>query len=154
MIRQTIDGVTALDLLETADALTDIQATAYFKELDTAYPNARFVMTVRDETSWLQSMSRHMNECERRRDPYINKMHQRVYRTERFDEAKLKEARAAHEAEVAEHFADRPGKLLVLPILSQAGDESWRQLCEFLGTARPDVPFPHLNQSAETQAPA
>jgi hypothetical protein len=40
---------------------------------------------------------------------------------------------------VREHFADRPGDLLVLDITA---GEGWDRLCPFLGLPEPGVPFP------------
>ncbi len=59
------------------------------------------------------------------------------------DEAAFIHAFHAHNAAVKESVpAD---KLLVFEV-----KEGWQPLCDFLGVAVPDVPFPHLNSGDET----
>jgi len=45
--------------LERYDGMTDITVSPYFEDLDHAYPGSKFVLTVRDEESWLKSCKNH-----------------------------------------------------------------------------------------------
>ena len=44
-----------LSILEQVDALTDTPIPAVFAQLDREYPGSKFILTVRDMDSWLES---------------------------------------------------------------------------------------------------
>src|SRR6186713_1622253 len=44
-----------LSLLTSMDALSDTPICATYQALDRAYPGSRFILTVRDKESWLES---------------------------------------------------------------------------------------------------
>ena len=46
-------------LLEQADAMLDTGAAVRFRELDVMYPGSKFILTIRDRDSWLDSCRRH-----------------------------------------------------------------------------------------------
>ena len=52
------DGDFGYDYLGGIDAATDLPIGHFFRELDVRYPGSKFVLTVRDEDSWAQSLSR------------------------------------------------------------------------------------------------
>jgi hypothetical protein len=39
------------------DGITDLQAAILYKQLDNIYPTAKFILTIRDETKWIESIS-------------------------------------------------------------------------------------------------
>jgi hypothetical protein len=41
------------------DALTDVTAARFYRELDARFPGARFILTVREPQAWLRSCARH-----------------------------------------------------------------------------------------------
>ncbi len=139
-------------VLDACEAACDISVSAFFAELDRAFPGSLFVLTTRDMDAWLGSMRRHYS---RRRPEHAGKPEQQifelVYGAELFDEALFRGAHERHSRAVREHFAGRPGSLLECDICA---GEQWGPLCEFLGLPEPDAPFPHLNQSASAGASA
>ncbi len=124
------------------EAFDDFPWPLVFRELDRAFPDARFILTTRrDDATWLASAQKHMA---RRR--WVG--HYLIYGS--YDayadpEVFLRRYRE-HNAAVRAYFADRPGKLL--DICFERG-EQWTPLCAFLGVAGvPSEPFPHQNTAA------
>src|SRR5690606_31636909 len=137
-------------LLEAFDGITDITVAPYYVELARRYPDARFVLTVRDEDAWLRSCARHWDG----RDAFAEaptpaaETHMRirrflraaVYGTYDFEPERFRLVYRKHVDAVRRHFANEPGRLLELDI---AGGEGWEKLAPFVGRPIPDQPFPH-----------
>lgn len=144
-------------LLEQYHGLTDITTAPVFAELDALYPDARFVLTVRDEESWLQSCARHWEGRPSHDDPSKDPTHMEIRRLLRaatygcygFDPERFRRIHREHVARVRRHFADRRGKLLELPLVAGAG---WGPLCDFLGVDVPHEPFPHKGGGLKRKA--
>jgi len=142
-----------LQVIEMAakfDALTDIPVIVYMEALDQLYPDARFVLTVRNEETWIASLTRHYSE-----KPISHIMDWKlwcrwaVYGMSGFEEAHFRQVRVTHEALVRALFESRPGKLLILDV---CGGEGYEKLCPFLGTPVVSDPFPIKNQSKHLQS--
>lgn len=128
-------------VLETAgqfDAVQDVPWAALFRELDERYPGSRFILTERDEASWLRSASRHFA------DGYVP-LHEWLYGEGVLhgSEALYLERFRRHNRDVREYFRGRENDLLVMKL--QNGD-GWQALCDFLGHDIPKSPFPHANK--------
>lgn len=124
------------------DVLSDTPVIPYMAALDKAYPDARFILTVRDIESWLKSCEAHWKK--RWKLTKIKRINRkRVYGSVGFDAERFRKVYIAHEARVRKHFADRPGKLLVLNVCA---GEGYEKLCPFLGLPVVDKPFPHMNR--------
>lgn len=136
--------------MKSFDGISDITAAPYYAQLDRMYPDAKFILTTRDEESWLRSCKHHWLG----RDPYEEAgtagrlTHMKIrrflraatYGTYLFEPERFRWVYRHHVESVRRHFAGRPGKLLELDIV---GGASWEPLCEFLGRPIPDQPFPH-----------
>lgn len=59
-------GALHLSILTKYDAVSDSPICCVFRSLDAAYPGARFVLTTRDEESWLQSCENYWRTVIRR----------------------------------------------------------------------------------------
>lgn len=135
-------------LLEHYDGITDITTVPVFRELDRLHPGAKFVLTVREEASWLRSCKRLWAEgCGRGDDQTASARRElrsllghAVYGTEEFDAGRFARAHREHVARVKRHFEGRPESLLVLDI---AAGEGWERIAPFLGLEPPTQPFPH-----------
>jgi hypothetical protein len=132
------------------DGATDISVSAFYRELDAAYPGSRFILTVRDLPEWVASVADHRA----RRDglpipPGCPKavLRRMLYTSSRFDETSYVAGYHAHEADVRQYFRGRPGDLLVMNICA---GEAWDVLCPFLGVEAPATPFPARNRRAIT----
>lgn len=131
--------------LERSYALSDLPITMLYKELDKAYPGSKFILTVRNEGSWLRSVENHWSH-ERNpfrhqwsNDPFTHKAHKILYGQKGFDAALFLARYRRHNDEVKEYFKDRPGDLLILDMDNGHG---WPELCGFLGVPVPEVPYP------------
>jgi hypothetical protein len=134
--------------LEQHYAATDLPITVLYKELDKAYPNSKFILTVRDEVDWLASVRDHWSAHNPWRsswdnDCFTHQMHGEVYGRKDFDASTFLARYRRHNAEVQEYFGDR---LLVM----QTG---WEKLCEFLELPIPDVEYPRLNAKLSGRHP-
>jgi hypothetical protein len=131
--------------LERHYALLDLPITLLFKELDRAYPGSKFILTVRDEIRWLQSVQKHWSPDHNPHrgnwgaDPFTNKVHKLLYGQKDFDALLFLARFRRHNAEVMEYFRDRPADLLVMDMDAGAG---WAELCGFLGWSIPSVAYP------------
>jgi hypothetical protein len=126
--------------LEKSYALSDLPITLLYRELDRAYPRSKFILTIRSEESWLQSVCNHWSyernpfRAEWDLYPFSNQIHQALYGQKGYDALVMLARYRRHNREVMEYFKGRPDDLLVLDM--EKGD-GWPQLCSFL-----NVPFP------------
>ncbi|HYI07974.1 MAG TPA: sulfotransferase [Thermoanaerobaculia bacterium] len=139
-----------LAMAKDVDALTDIPVAPYYAELDRLWPGSRFILTIREKTSWLRSIEMHWRLMLQWWDdatPGMRRYHERVamaaYGTLAFDREHFSRTCDAHERKVRDYFRGRPHDLLVIDI---CGGEGWPHLCPFLGLAEPRAPFPHANE--------
>lgn len=138
-----------LSLLERYDAITDISIVPFYKTLDRLYPGSRFILTLREEEAWLDSMRRQMElvwSSALIENPqfraFTEAICRRVYGGISFEPKRLVEKYHAHVADVRQYFSDRPHDLLTMDIT--AGD-GWEQLCPFLRLPIPEMEFPRVN---------
>ena len=111
-----------------------------YKELDERIPGSKFILTLRDENSWYDSVSRHIGVLR-------NASHEWIYGRGKGLPMEHRENTIRvyndHIKEVRAYFAERPGDLLEVDFTKGDG---WEQLCPFLGKVVPDKPFPHYNK--------
>lgn len=131
--------------LEKHYALCDLPIPLLFKELDKYYKGSKFILTLRDENSWLESVRNHWSyEHNKFRaawdtDPVTHKMHRALYNQKHFNAEVFLARYRRHNDEVKQYFQSRPNDLLVLDI------QSWEPLCKFLSKSIPDAQYPKFN---------
>ena len=109
----------------------------HFVFFDQQYPDAKFILTTRDNDSWVQSIK---NQIAVRHDtPYYHYWYFQ-------NELQWVARKEMHENTVREYFAGRPDKLLEIDVTRGDGFD---KLCPFLGLDVLDKPFPHKNNSSE-----
>lgn len=117
---------------------------AIFEKLDNRFPSAKFILTTRDENSWLKSVRRLFEVNGQFKSIATARMHHTIiYGSANFDESCARAVFAEHHRRVTSYFASRPQKLLIID-LSVA--MSWDPLCKFLQCPKPLRDFPHLNK--------
>ncbi len=124
-------------MLEQYDAFQDNPWPLLYRDLDKRYPASKFILTLRPENEWLNSVLAHFgDEC--------TPMRKWIYGmgSPRGNELVYLERYRQHNAEVLDYFRDRPDDLLVLRITEGDG---WEKLSPFLSLPSPDVTFPFLN---------
>lgn len=127
--------------LERFYAASDLPISILYKELDRGYPGSKFILTVRDEATWLRSVRDHFSwknpfRWEWDVYPISNRLHQFVYGRKDFDYDTFRDRYRRHNAEVMEYFKDRPNDLLVMR------EPRWEELCAFLGRETPTEDYP------------
>lgn len=135
--------------LEKSYAISDLPMCLLYKELDEAYPGSKFILTLRDEKSWIESVRKHWGinnpfRAQWSRDAFTNQIHRELYGQTEFDANLFISRYRRHNAEVREYFRARPRDLLVLDVDDGAG---WYELCGFLRKPVPSMPYPRRNQS-------
>jgi hypothetical protein len=131
--------------LEHYYALCDLPIPMLYKQLDQAYSNSRFILTLRDEESWLASVERHWGRTTNKwrgawdTDPFTHFIHKQIYGQKNFDREVFRARYRRHNEEVIKHFQQRGSDLLVLNL---ADKHKWRKLCAFLDRPMPSTPYP------------
>lgn len=127
---------------EQYDALSDTPVLLFVEALDRIYPDSKFILTVRDLDSWLQSCKEHWARKTGLSELQLwNRIS--VYGTIKYDEQLFRQAYATHHRRVQDYFRGRPEKLLVLNVCA---GEGYEKLCPFLGVPLVEEPFPHRNR--------
>jgi hypothetical protein len=144
-----------LDHIEQYEASTDVPVAARYRQLDKRYPNSRFILTVREMESWLESCRQHYESYK----PFELRNFKQateyafcrgvLYGIDDFDRDVFRDAYQRYVDGVHEYFKDRPQDLLELNIV---GGEGFEKLAPFLGRPVPDAAFPKSNESRRSPA--
>lgn len=142
-------------VFEGYQASVDFPSSTYYKELLTAFPDAKVVLTVRDPDRWYVSardtiyaigkalpawITRLVPFLRRNQEMVDGTIWQRVFDCRFEDEAYAKKVFTDYIEQVKR---DVPAeKLLVFEV-----KEGWEPLCAFLECDVPDDPFPNVNDS-------
>ncbi len=135
-------------IMEKFNALCDNPIPALYKELDEAYPGSKFILTIRDEDAWIESMRRlwsYDSNSDRwmwDEDGFSHQMHGIIYGTAEFDEETFRVVYRHHVIDVLEYFQGR-GDLLIIDIDRTSTTD---RLAEFLGRPKTGQSFPHRNR--------
>lgn len=122
------------------DAMTDIPIARFYQKLYHHFPDAKFILTLRDMDGWLDSCRRHFWPGQiLKGNNWINKLHKEVYNAIDFDKSEYKKAYRTHKNEVFDFFEDKKDQLLVIDITDGDG---WKPVCKFLNEPIPSEDFP------------
>ena len=147
------------DLLEGYQSSVDWPACYFWRPLAEHCPDAKVILTVRDEQAWWQSINntilRNMRRNDRVTDPDRVRMRRmarhlivdRVFGGILDDREHALAVYRRNLKEVTESLP--PARLLVFDVA-----QGWEPLCAFLGLPVPDIPFPRTNSTQEFQARA
>lgn len=135
------------------DAVTDIPAALFFREIMAAFPGCKFILTVREEKDWLESVRRFYGNPDRfeklKQFSQEHKMwlariseelRKYAYGSERILPSLYLKRFRDHNDDVRRFIPE--DRLLVMDITKGDG---WDRLCPFLGRPVPGVPFPCRN---------
>jgi hypothetical protein len=148
-----LDGQADWEAIYRGYKSTDDWPTAGFvQELIAAYPEARFILTARSPESWAESFSQTIGKLLLETDKFPAEVQDwlgmvvRVVTKTGFPPGlsvpELMTAFTAHNEAVM--AAVPPDRLLVFSVR-----EGWAPLCDFLGVAVPEEPFPRRNDRKE-----
>ena len=144
LIRRIDAGDLRLPAFERFDAFTDNPYFAIWRRIYDLYPDARYILTVRDEAPWIASCVKFYRNRRIRPmrlwmfGPHADPSHDEASRQAWLD------AYREHNQAVREFFATRPHQYLELDLTGKAG---WEPLCRFLDAPVPDQPWPHANRT-------
>jgi Sulfotransferase domain len=140
------------EALEGYEALCDLPIPLLYEKLDKAYPGSKFILTLRSEENWLESIRKHFLDeynpwkSQWDEDPFSHRVHHLTFGRTDFDAEVFLSRYREHNAAVQEYFRWRPESLLILHLDRKDG---WGKLCPFLGRPIPAVPFPRKNKTNE-----
>ena len=142
LLRQIERGDCSLPTFAMFDAFTDNPYFRLWRQIYTLFPEAKYILTLRDEEAWIASCVKFYRD--RRIRPMRLWMFGRYADPSR-DEASREVWLAAyreHNAAVREHFRGRAHQYLEF---DPTRDDGWALLCSFLDAPRPQQPWPHAN---------
>lgn len=145
-VKELEAGNYKLTLLSEYDALSDVPIPAIFAQLDQFWPDSKFVLTVRNLESWLDSCA---NAPFNAPDSIPKKDHFRyfyrslLYGCISFNRERFSWVHQNHIKVVKDYFVEEKASQLL--IMDLAAGDGWNKLCPFLGKEIPDVEFPHSN---------
>jgi len=137
-------------------ATVDWPASAFWRELADANPDAVVLLSSRDTEGWWKSATNTIFNVTRREVPpdepalqaqmeMVTDMLRLRFTTNWQDETEAKRAYEAHnEAVRATIPADR--------LIDYRTGDGWNPICDKLGLPVPDAPFPHVNTTEEFRA--
>jgi hypothetical protein len=130
-------------------AAVDWPAAAFWRELGDAYPDSVILLSTRDGAGWWRSCNNTIFEVFRKADdtmpPEWTAMIKELFGRFAGDTLDEATAVAAYERHNTQVRATAPADRL----LDWKPGDGWGPLCEVLGVAVPDEPFPHVNSTAE-----
>lgn len=145
------------DVFAGFGACLDWPAVRFWREITAFYPDAKVILSVRPEASWLRSFHATIGPLLERHgelfDGYVGAvmaMAHEVVAVQTFGGRALdpEHALAVYRAHNAAVRAAIPAERLLVYDVA----EGWAPLCAFLDRPVPEGPFPHHNQTAEWQA--
>ena len=140
------------------DAVTDIPAALFYREIMAAFPGCKFILTVRDEQDWLGSIRRFygnphrfekLTQFTRAQKDWLAQISEELrkyaYGSEKILPSLYLKRFREHNERVRQDIP--PDRLLVMDITKGDG---WAKLCPFLGRPVPTEPFPCRNVAEKT----
>ncbi|MEM7099998.1 MAG: sulfotransferase family protein [Pseudomonadota bacterium] len=154
-IAQAHDKPSWDDVFEGYQSSTDFPSSIFYKELADHFPEAKVVLTVRDEDTWYKSVEETIWAMWQAIPAWVPKVSKRFARGDFMvnkilwnDLFKGKTDDAAFAKQVfKEHNQTVQSVIPAERLLVYQVKEGWQPLCDFLGVPVPDEPFPHVNDS-------
>jgi len=126
------------------DAAADNPFPMCFRELDRLYPDAKFVLSVREESNWIKSAQNHFHKnptpmldyvyCKYKTDPIV-------------DEELWINTYRQHNKDVLAHFKDQPDRLLIM----KTEEFDFESLAIFLDRPLNVKEFPRVNTKKDLE---
>ncbi len=136
-----------LPTFDIYDAFTDNPYFSIWREITEIYPEAKYILTIRNEDEWIDSCVRYLSG---RRVRPMRKWkfgkHANPAKNSASKKRWLEEYRK-HNEEIINYFEKHNKDLLVMDITKGDG---WEKLCPFLGKEMPDTSFPHKNETSSS----
>lgn len=131
--------------LESWDAVQDMPWPQVYRELYDLYPEAKFILTVRDTDKWIQSVIKYFASI---RVP----LHRKIYNVPCAEgyEGVYKTVYNKHNEDVLEFFKDKNNFM----VMEQGKNFNYDTLCRFLDIEEvPEKAFPHARNNRKRKLP-
>jgi len=148
LIKQIDAGDYRLPTFEMFEAFSDNPYFRIWRQIYGQFPEAKYILTVRDEDRWIESCVRFYRH--RRIRPmrvWMFGPHANPASSPESRQAWL-DAYRAHNAAVRGFFASRPNQYFEFDPTREGG---WDRLCAFLGAPVPGLLWPHANPTTPDQ---
>lgn len=124
------------------NAMTDTTVAYKFKMLDKKFPHSKFILTIREKNSWINSVEKLFKTFRNKvwRGGWVDELHKNLYHTKVFKKNVILDAYDNHYNKVMKYFENRPNDLLVMNIVKGDGYE---KLINFLYNEFKNKKFPH-----------
>jgi len=143
-------------IYEKCEFANDLPHAYFYREIWAAYPELRFILTVRDESEWFESFVRHCANLPAllARQPNVQEeSHRLICLVYGFDDRRPPPSflvrKRYREWNAGVQLIIPSERLLVLNVTDQqcTDADKWQALCRFVNRPIPAVPFPHRNRS-------
>lgn len=130
-------------LLDRYNAFQDTPWFLLYKELYNAYPNSKFILTIRDEDKWIKSVQKHFGDGNFQYHSLIYGSNDSIK-----NEKKYRDTYNKHNIESQRFFADKDKEILVINL--EKDTEKWKLICGYLNVKQPNVDFPYVNKANDS----
>lgn len=118
----------------------DMPIDLRYPRLHAKFPDAKFILTVRDREAWVESLARHIAHAKRANNARYNQDHRAAYGEDYPEEPLLTQRYDQHYREVFEYFSrqeelgnfDFKTQFLQLDLCAMDSENAWFELCMFL----------------------
>jgi hypothetical protein len=143
-------GIYTFKTMENYDALTNA-CRYYYQCVDRHYPNSKFILTLREKESWLDSWEKHFNWWYKQKDvdeSVILSVHNHfaMFGCYFFSRERFGDVYDMHHKNVRDYFAGRYNDCIEVD-WTQEKDLS--RLCNFLGREVSDLSIPWVNKAED-----
>lgn len=131
--------------LKTWDAVQDMPWPLFYKELYELYPDAKYILTIRDSKKWIRSVVTYFASI---RIP----LHQKIYQVPCAEgyESRYLEVYEKMNTEILAFFKNKPNFL----VMEMGVNFDYTTLCTFLNIERiPEDAFPHARNNKKRKLP-
>lgn len=131
------------DTLSDFDSCSDIPAAIYFRELDKRYPGSKFILTTRDEQSWIASTQEWWEKSSpsNKNTLFRDMVRLAAYGSTAHSNDRFLQRYRQHLRQVRNYFSLRPHSFLELDISEK---DKWGKLSTFLNLPKPNIAYPHI----------
>lgn len=141
------------------DAFSDAPwgGTDLYLQLYNKFPNAKYILTVREPESWYESFEKLITMFDLNHETALESYHangmygsayffKHIFGIEKLagNKQKLIDHFMLYNEKIINFFSCHPASFTVYDIIS---GEGWQKLCKFLGVKIPENDFPHANKS-------
>lgn len=128
------------------DFICDMPMQTRFNFYDNRYPDSKFILTIRNIDSWLDSCEKWIVNRPVAKHSVTGLYRTELYGTHIFDRQIFIETYHKHHDRINSYFHNRQNDLLIIDICKEP---SWEKLCYFLDKPIPQTPFPHSNKNEQ-----